>query len=130
MASSVLPTAVGPTIRTRGSLFLSLVGSGIRGKGLDRILKMGDFRFHSYFALYRNYINLPMINGILRRIMLGAGKHMRLLSQADRFLGKSHLIRCPRLDFNENINVSLFCDDVYLAIGSPGISRNNLIAAF
>ena len=101
----------------------------MRGDLSDCILKMRNLRFEAHFPLHGDHIDLPVIDGMFRRVVPGAGKHVRLLSRSDILLREKVLARSKCLYFHENRDVALFCDDIDFAVRRARVPGENWIAA-
>ena len=76
-----------------------------------------------------NYIDPPMINTMLLRVILGASRHVLLLSGRHRNLWRPNAAGKARLDLDKNREALLVCQQVDLAIGRAHIAPGNHIAA-
>src|SRR5690242_20474420 len=116
MASSVLPTAVGPTMRMRGGW-------------LERILKMRDLRFHSHFSFDSDYIDLPVIDCILHRVVFGTGEHVRLFSCGHVLFREEISAGGKCLHLDENRRIALPGNDIDFSVRGARVACDNLVAS-
>src|SRR5512140_2447253 len=137
MAISVLPTAVGPTTRIRGA-WLSVIrhvrGQECRGgpcatvrTSRKCILKMHDLDLVPG-TLHGDHVDLPVVDGILLRVIIGASQHMSLLARRDRHLGRAKGLARSRLHLNEGCHAILVGDQIDLAVRRPDVAPQDLIA--
>lgn len=97
---------------------------------LDRILKMRDFRLTPHISLDRNYIDLPVIDGVLRCVMFGAGEHMPALSCCNVLLREEIPARAQGFDLHKDGDIAFFRDDIDFPVRRPGVARQDGIAPF
>src|SRR5690349_24931366 len=90
---------------------------------------MCDLWLHPDLAFHGDHIDLPVIDRMLCRIMLGAGEHVSLFSIGHVLLWEEISTRPQGLHFDKDRNVSLAGDDVDLPVRSPRIASKDLVAA-
>src|SRR5690349_21599360 len=116
MASSVLPTAVGPTMRMRGGW-------------LEGILKMRDLWFHSHFSFNSDHVDLPVIDCILHRVVFRACEHVCLFSCGHVLFREEIAAGSQGLYFYEDCYITLPGDDIDFSIRGAHVACDNLVAS-
>ena len=89
---------------------------------------MCDLRLHPLPSFNGDNVNLPVIDGVLCRVVFGAGQHMFALASRDILFGEEIFTGSQGLYFNKDRHVSLFCDDVDFTVGSPRVAGDDLVA--
>src|SRR5258706_6861200 len=116
MASSVLPTPVGPTSSTRGAL-------------REDIFKMFDsWRFTGH-AFYRQHICLPGVDLMFAGVVLSSRKHMGPFSGRNSLFGQAKATGGARFDLHEDGHPVTARDQIDFTVRRPGVFFHNFITA-
>jgi len=91
----------------------------------DRIFKMGHDRRGPRFSLNRNHINLPVVDFLVRCVILGAGDHVFALPRGDVIFGEKFLSGGEGFYLYEQSGLPLSADEIDLAVGSSNIAGDD-----